>query len=169
MSATAEITHWHYLQTPIGPLRISASINHIVSIEFADQMSLSNESKLTHECVQQLHEYFLNSRTSFNLPIEPAGTYFQREVWTELLNIPYGQCISYQDLARRLDSENGSRAVGTANGANPIPIIIPCHRVIGSNGKLVGYAGGLQIKKWLLQHEGYIRQLDLFRPSAKNN
>jgi len=108
---------------------------------------------------RQLRAYFAGELEEFDLPLAPEGTPFQQKVWSELCNIPYGETISYGELARRIGNPNASRAVGLANGSNPIPIIIPCHRVIGSNGKLTGYGGGLPIKEKLLALEK--RQLRL--------
>lgn len=105
------------------------------------------------EAVNQLKEYFNGKRQSFSLPLAPEGTEFQKQVWKELCNIPYGETISYKTLATRAGNVNASRAVGMANNRNPIGIIIPCHRVIGANGSLTGYAGGLDRKEWLLNHE----------------
>jgi methylated-DNA-[protein]-cysteine S-methyltransferase len=111
------------------------------------------------ETVRQLRAYFAGELETFELDLAPEGTPFQQKVWSELLNIPFGETISYGELARRIGNPNASRAVGLANGSNPIPIIIPCHRVIGSNGKLTGYGGGLPIKEKLLALEK--RQLRL--------
>jgi methylated-DNA-[protein]-cysteine S-methyltransferase len=102
----------------------------------------------------QLNEYFAGSRTTFDLPLEPSGTDFQLSVWELLRKIPYGVTTSYGALARRLGDPKASRAVGAANGANPIPIIVPCHRVVGSKGDLTGFGGGIERKRWLLEHEG---------------
>lgn len=102
---------------------------------------------------EQIVEYFAGARTSFDLRLEPEGTNFQKRVWDELLKIPYGETWSYGQLATRIGRPHASRAVGMANGRNPIAIIIPCHRVIGSSGKLTGYGGGLPTKQWLLEHE----------------
>jgi len=104
----------------------------------------------------QLNEYFHGGRKSFDLPLAPEGTPFQQAVWKELLRIPFGQTRSYGDVAKRLGRPTLTRAVGAANGANPIPIIIPCHRVIGADGSLTGYGGGLEIKSKLLAHEGVL-------------
>ncbi len=104
----------------------------------------------------QLREYFLGKRRIFDLPLEPAGTPFERQVWTALLAVPYGATTSYGAIATGLGLVNGARAVGRANGANPIPIVIPCHRVIGSDGSLTGYGGGLPLKRALLELEGAI-------------
>ena len=102
----------------------------------------------------QLNEYFAGKRTTFDLPLEPSGTDFQLNVWELLRKIPYGVTTSYGELARRLGDPQASRAVGAANGANPIPIIVPCHRVVGSKGELTGFGGGIERKRWLLEHEG---------------
>ncbi len=154
-----------YLRTPIGPLLIAGSIaggtDAIRRIEFprngearrpADGWS-QTASGAVGEAARQLSEYFLGARTEFDLPLAPEGTEFQRAVWRHLQAIPYGETIAYGDLARRMGNPKASRAVGAANGANPIPIVIPCHRVIGANGKLTGFGGGLPIKEALLSLE----------------
>ena len=110
---------------------------------------------------QQLSEYFARTRTTFDLPLAPTGTPFQRRVWDALRAIPYGTTTSYGELARRLDGASATRAVGAANGKNPIPIIVPCHRVVGSRGELTGFGGGLDRKRWLLEHEGVALALGL--------
>ena len=110
-------------------------------------------SDVIKNCITQLQEYFSGNRKSFNIPLSFKGTPFQNEVWNELLNIPYGKHISYMDLSKRIENIRAIRAVGTANGSNKICIIVPCHRVIGSNGDMVGYGGDLWRKKWLLDHE----------------
>ena len=115
----------------------------------------------------QLKEYFSGERKQFDLPLEIEGTEFQKRVWNELLKIPYGRTISYKELAVRLGDEKVIRAAASANGANPLPVVIPCHRVIGSDGSLIGYGGGLEIKEKLLVLEGS-RQSDLFQSSANN-
>ncbi len=104
---------------------------------------------------EQMASYFAGELRRFDLPLAPAGTAFQRKVWQALLDIPFGQTESYGALARRIDAPKASRAVGLANGRNPIAIIVPCHRVIGANGNLTGYGGGIERKRWLLTHEGY--------------
>ena len=111
------------------------------------------------DVTSQLTEYFAGTRTRFELPLAPEGTPFQQRVWKALLDIPYGETISYGELAARLGSRSASRAVGLANGSNPLPIVIPCHRVIGANGKLTGYGGGLPIKERLLALERGERRL----------
>src|SRR6185295_10503338 len=111
------------------------------------------DDNLFEDVVAQLNEYFAGTRRQFELPLAPAGTPFQQRVWAALLDIPYGQTISYGELASRIGQKSASRAVGLANGSNPLPIVIPCHRVIGANGKLTGYGGGLPIKERLLALE----------------
>jgi len=108
---------------------------------------------MLEQCAQQLNEYFAQQRREFDVPLEPQGTDFQRRVWKELERIPYGQTCSYADVARSIGSPDAVRAVGAANGRNPIPIVVPCHRVIGSNGNLTGFGGGLPLKKLLLELE----------------
>ncbi len=108
---------------------------------------------------QQLTEYFGRTRTSFDLPLEPLGSTFQRRVWDALRAIPYGTTLSYSELARRLGDTRATRAVGAANAKNPIPIIVPCHRVVGARGDLTGFGGGLDRKRWLLEHEGALMAL----------
>lgn len=105
------------------------------------------------DAMRQLREYFDGTRISFEIPLAPDGTEFQRKVWMALRDIPYAQTVSYGDIAREIGNPNGMRAVGLANGRNPISIIVPCHRVIGSNGALIGYGGGIERKQWLLAHE----------------
>jgi len=119
-----------------------------------------NDPRL-HGVYFQLQEYFNTERKEFNLPLEMEGTDFQKRVWNELLKIPFGQTISYQTLAIRLGDEKLIRAVGTANGSNPLPIVVPCHRVIGANGSMVGYGGGIELKEKLLTLEGS-RTMELF-------
>ena len=108
---------------------------------------------------QELAEYFARTRTTFDIPLDPPGTAFQRRVWDALRAIPYGTTLSYGELARRLGDVRATRAVGAANGKNPIPIIVPCHRVVGANGALTGFGGGLDRKRWLLEHEGALMML----------
>ena len=107
--------------------------------------------------VAQLGEYFAGARTEFDLPLDPDGTEFQHQAWDALVKIPFGETISYGEQAVMLGDKNKSRAVGAANGKNPIPIVVPCHRVVGSNGQLTGFAGGLDVKAWLLNHEFSVR------------
>lgn len=152
-----------YYKSPIGNLRILANEAYITEIQFSDEYFkmdlLPNQIK---QCINELDEYFNGKRRVFTIPINPSGTEFQGRVWNQLCKIPFGKTISYIELARQLGDEKAIRAVGTANGQNPIPIIIPCHRVIGNDGSLTGYAGGLLKKQWLLEHEGAIQQRSLF-------
>ena len=118
-----------------------------------DAVQVETSEGILKECTQQLNEYFHGKRIEFSLPLAPKGTDFQKIVWSELQRIPIGKTVTYMDMAKRLGDPKVIRAAGTANGKNPIAIIIPCHRVIGSDGSLTGYAGGLKRKQWLLEHE----------------
>ena len=157
------VTEW-----PIGELTILATADAVVAIHFGndrvddgtvvDIVDMPHgEHTVLDEAVRQLDEYFAGDRLEFDLPLEPDGTPFQREAWTALCSIPYGETISYGEQARRLGDRNKSRAVGAANGKNPIPIVVPCHRVVGANGHLTGFGGGLGVKAWLLDHELRVR------------
>lgn len=117
----------------------------------------ADEHRVLGRAVAQLTEYFAGTRTHFDLPLDPDGTEFQRDAWHELERIPFGETITYGEQAARLGDRKKSRAVGAANGKNPIPIIVPCHRVVGANGHLTGFAGGLDTKAWLLDHEFRVR------------
>ncbi len=143
-----------YMDTPIGPIEITASDKGICSVYFVESKSeTSNNNQWTTECRSQLHEYFYGKRHTFDLSFDQAGTAFQQQVWQALCSIPFGQLASYKDIANIIGNPKAVRAVGAANGRNPLTIIVPCHRVIGSNGTLTGYASGLTRKQWLLQHE----------------
>jgi len=155
-----------YLPSPIGSLLLVADNAALREITFMKNgMPASphhdwiEDSSAFTEPLRQLRAYFAGELETFNLPLAPQGTPFQQKVWTELCEIPYGETISYGQLAQRIGNPNASRAVGLANGSNPIPIVIPCHRVIGADGKLTGYGGGLPIKEKLLALER--RQLRL--------
>ena len=156
--------NYTWIDTPIGRLLLASDADGLRWIDFAngntqiDPTWHDNPAPL-EETIRQLLAYFAGQLREFNVPLAPEGTPFQKNVWGHLCEIPYGETISYGVLARRTGNPKASRAVGLANGANPIPIIIPCHRVIGSNGKLTGYGGGLSIKEKLLALEG--RQLCL--------
>lgn len=152
--------HYAWMESPVGRLAITAAEDGVRQILFADgrdriapEDGWVEGGRHVHEAERQLTAYFAGRLREFRLPLSPHGTPFQQRVWNELLKIPYGQTISYGELARRVGNPNGSRAVGLANGANPISIVIPCHRVIGSNGRLTGYGGGLKNKEWLLALE----------------
>lgn len=143
-----------YLNTEIGLLEITATKSGINSVFFVEQHRhdvLKNQ--WTDQAVIQLQAYFAGKRKEFDLPLNQQGTDFQQQVWQALLTIPFGQVASYADMAQAINNPKAVRAVGAANGKNPISIIVPCHRVIGANGTLTGYAGGLDRKQWLLQHE----------------
>ena len=144
-----------YWQSPCGLMAISADEKGITSIRFvAESTAEASPSELTLACCEQLEAYFTGRLTTFNVPLNPAGTPFQQRVWHQLQAIPYGQTVSYGAIADGIGQPTASRAVGMANGKNPLTIIVPCHRVIGSNGKLTGYAGGLTRKQFLLALEG---------------
>jgi methylated-DNA-[protein]-cysteine S-methyltransferase len=144
-----------YYLSPLGPVEISGNRKGILSVGFVEKR-LPNDRNLP-ECVKeglrQLEEYFRGSRKKFSLKLLPQGTPFQKLVWQQLSRIPYGKAVSYGDVARAIGKPHAFRAVGGANNKNPIAIIIPCHRVIGSDGTLVGYGSGLWRKEWLLNHE----------------
>lgn len=155
-----------YLESPIGKLLLAGDAQGLQQILFStdgrpatpDPEWIEDDSALA-DAIGQLKAYFAGELETFDLSLSPQGTPFQQKVWSELQKIPYGKTISYGELARRIGNPNAGRAVGLANGANPISIVIPCHRVIGSNGKLTGYGGGLPIKEKLLALER--RQLRL--------
>ncbi len=162
----------HY-SSPLGILDISASETHLKYVLFREAQKKTSRqldetpetSPIIVECIKQFDAYFAKKLKEFDLPMLPQGTDFQRNVWEYLKTIPYGKTISYLEFSRRIGNEKAIRAVGTANGCNPITIILPCHRVIGSDGSLVGYGGDLWRKESLLRHEGALPnqgQLDLF-------
>lgn len=155
------------LSSPIGDLLVEASETGLTGVWFRNRARSSDpgrtsgglgsgggSAEVLAQAKLQLTEYFAGSRQSFDLPLEPEGTEFERKVWDLLRAIPFGATTSYGALAKQLGDLTLARAVGAANGANPIPIIVPCHRVIGSNGDLVGFGGGIERKEWLLKHEG---------------
>ena len=135
-------------------LYLVATETHLINIQFTQpQKALLQTTELLSMATIQLDEYFQGKRTTFSLPFKLTGTPFQLAVWKELQNIPYGKTTSYKEIAQKINKPKAYRAVGMANNKNPFPIIIPCHRVIGSNGKLIGYAGGLKLKNYLLELE----------------
>lgn len=159
MSTLLEITSTYY-QSPLGLLRIGGTDTYISEISFIDNLDGKSVSQLSGplppiiiQCIEQLIQYFQGQRRVFELPVYQEGTDFQQKVWNELSSIPFGKTISYLDQSRRLGDIKAIRAVAAANGRNNIAIVVPCHRVIGSKRDLVGYAGGLWRKKWLLDHE----------------
>jgi len=157
-----------YLNTPIGWMELKGNASGLASALFIDNeiTPLTDVSEILPEplqkALQQLSEYFKGDRQIFNIPLNPKGTEFQQKVWKELQNVSFGKTASYQQIANALGDPKVIRAAASANGKNPISIIIPCHRVIGSDGSLTGYAGGLHRKKWLLQHESPVKQGELF-------
>lgn len=152
-----------YYQSPLGAIEITASNNGVTSVTFVENISSRYVKPNSLDVpLQQLDEYFSGTRKEFSLPLAPEGTSFQKQVWQELQNIPFGEKRSYLDIALKLGDKNLTRAVGAANGKNPIAIIIACHRVIGENGKLTGYASGLWRKEWLLDFESKKEQGELF-------
>jgi methylated-DNA-[protein]-cysteine S-methyltransferase len=153
--------NYSYLDTPIGTLLVAGDEKAVRRIDFPkngkartpDRDWTESSRGPVGQAVKQLREYFAGRRAEFDLPLAPSGTEFQRTVWRNLQDIPYGETISYGELAKRVGNPKASRAVGAANGQNPIPIVIPCHRVIGANGKLTGFGGGLPTKEALLALE----------------
>lgn len=143
------------IDTPIGMLdAVFDDAGRLAELRFESPVRPSPVASPDHAVVIQLREYFAGKRETFDVPLALKGTPFQLDVWRELMNIPYGHTISYAELASRIGRPSAVRAVGAANGANPIPVIVPCHRVIGANGSLTGYGGGIQRKQWLLALEG---------------
>lgn len=154
--------------SPIGELVLTASDTALTGVYFPPLREQAGwleddghgpAGPVLARARQQLTEYFAGVRATFDIPLDPAGTPFQRQVWDTLRTIPYGTTTSYSELAHRLGDPGATRAVGAANGKNPIPIIVPCHRVIGARGELTGFGGGLDRKRWLLEHEGALLQL----------
>lgn len=153
-----------YYKSPIGTAKIVGDKNGIQSISILDEEITTSKEvpSFLQACVTQLEEYFNGTRTEFNLKLNPQGTAFQKRVWTELQNISFNKTRTYLEQTKALGDVKAIRAVATANGKNPIWIVIPCHRVLGSDGSLTGYAGGLWRKKWLLDHENPVKQQSLF-------
>lgn len=152
------------MDTPLGPLRISGDEEGLSEVVFDENEDLSTGDvpPCLAQGVRQLMEYFKRNREHFDLQLNPNGTAFQQQVWDKLAEIEFGKTRSYQELANDLGDPKVIRAAASANGKNPLAIIIPCHRVIGSDGSLTGYAGGLHRKKWLLEHESPVKQTSLF-------
>ena len=151
------------IKTPLGHAELKGDENGLTSITVYDsELSTTLIPEQLEDAVHQLQEYFSGVRNTFDLKLNPDGTTFQKKVWNELLNIPFGKTISYLELSKKLGDVKAIRAVAAANGKNPLWIVVPCHRVIGSNGDLTGYAGGLHRKQWLLNHESPNPQQTLF-------
>ncbi len=171
---TPAVTYWHEIDSPIGALLLAGDGIRLTHVGFQGgphpqrpQRDWTAARGPFEAAITQLEEYFAGRRREFDLPLAPQGTDFQRRVWRELTTIAYGQTISYSELARRIGNPRASRAVGLANGANPLPIVVPCHRVIGANGSLTGFGGGLPIKQALLALEGALAtELDFSLPPA---
>ena len=172
--SSPSLLHYTYLETPIGVLLIAGDDEAVCRVRFPKHGRPSRPETgwvESHrgpvaEAARQLSEYFAGQRIEFDLPLNPGGTAFQRTVWRHLRDIPYGETISYGELATRVGNPKASRAVGGANGANQIAIVIPCHRVIGSNGTLTGFGGGLPVKEKLLTLEASVRQSAVHRAFA---
>lgn len=159
--------HITYYSSPIGIIEITGNEDGIATLYFVD--AKKEDSTIIppelKECAYQLDEYFKGIRKEFGVKLNPQGSEFQKKVWNELQAVPFGKTASYLQISKQLGDSNATRAVGNANGSNPISIIVPCHRIIGSNGKLTGYSGGLWRKEWLLNHEKTIvfgKQAELF-------
>ena len=153
-----------FINTPLGFTEIQGDENgiskiHVMNEDVEISTKIPEELK---EAVLQKQDYFDGKRTTFTFPLNPSGTDFQKKVWDELLHIPFGKTCSYLDLSKKLGDVKAIRAVASANGKNPLWIVVPCHRVIGTDGSLTGYAGGLWRKKWLLEHENPVKQETLF-------
>lgn len=153
-----------YIETPLGYAKIIGDQDGITSVSIVDKSENTSESipESLLDCATQLKAYFNNKLKTFDLKLNPEGTDFQKKVWNQLSKIPYGKTISYLDLAKQLGDAKTIRAAASANGKNPLWIIVPCHRVIGTDGSLTGYAGGLHRKQWLLNHESEYKQQTLF-------
>lgn len=160
--------HVARIPSPVGELTLTATASALTGVWFdmsrdkgrRQREGVGGVNAVLERTRRQLEEYFAGSRTEFDLPLDPVGTPFQRRVWDLLRTIPYGATTSYGELARRLGDPRATRAVGAANGRNPIPIIVPCHRVVGSHGELTGFGGGIDRKRWLLEHEGALLRLE---------
>ena len=151
------------LSTPLGIATIHGDQNGIAAITIAEQGEITTDiPDDLQAAVSQLHDYFNGTRTHFDLKLNPQGTEFQQKVWKGLCEIPYGKTKSYLEFAKQLGDVKAIRAVASANGKNPLWIVVPCHRVIGTDGSLTGYAGGLWRKKWLIEHENPTQQQSLF-------
>ncbi len=152
-----------YYSSPVGELEIQSKGDAITVVGFLrDQKQSEKPTPVIQTCIQELDEYFFKGRKFFDVKLNFFGSSFQQKVWSQLLEIPYGKTTYYADIAAKVGDINSVRAVGLANGQNPIAIIVPCHRVIGKDGSLVGYGGGLDKKVWLLRHEGALNQLEIF-------
>jgi len=141
------------LASPIGTVTIEADDDHILQIMFDQDDVEIHPNAWTEQCKVQLQDYFRGKRTEFDLPVKFQGTAFQEQVWQALLDVPFGETATYGQQAEKISNPKAVRAVGAANGKNKLNIVVPCHRIVGSDGSLTGYGGGIDRKKWLLQHE----------------
>jgi methylated-DNA-[protein]-cysteine S-methyltransferase len=155
------------IDSPIGTITLVADDAALVEVHLPDEkpaaVSVAGDTtpsghQVLAQAVSELREYFAGERVEFDVPLSPRGTAFQLAAWQALRTIPYGETVSYGEQARRLGDRNLARAVGAANGRNPLPIVVPCHRVVGANGHLTGFGGGIECKAWLLDHERSVRQ-----------
>ena len=174
MSTTPDTVYFDEMDSPVGTLRLVADSHGLREVWFERERHPKKAQSTWIRATEplafarvQLEEYFAGERQHFKLPLHPVGTPFQLTVWHELGRIPYGVTISYGELARRIEQPLAVRAVGAANGRNPLPIVLPCHRVIGSDGSLTGFGGGLPTKRFLLSMEDRIRHGDLFAQNAE--
>ncbi len=168
------MTDYKWLESPLGALLLTGDGRSLTGLYLKGQKHFPQQTSAWRESVradlfdraeEQLAEYFTHQRQRFDLPVAPRGTDFQKQVWQLLSQIPFGETLSYGALAQQLGQPTASRAVGAANGRNPVAIVVPCHRVIAASGKLTGYAGGIERKQWLLDHES--ANLEDFRPSQQ--
>lgn len=150
-------SYYAYCESQIGLIEIGGTDSEILSVRFVEHCWPGYASNtIVRQGMRQIDEYISGQRQTFDLPLGLRGTDFQLQVWRQVLAVPYGQSATYQDIADAIGNPLAVRAVGAANGKNPLPLIVPCHRIIGRDGHLVGYGGGLWRKKWLLRHEGYL-------------
>ncbi len=159
--------HRTTIDSPIGTITLIADEESLVEVHLPDEkvpsVTVAEDTtpsghNVLAQAAAQLQEYFAGDRVEFDVPLAPRGTEFQLSAWQALRTIPYGETVSYGEQARRLGDRNLARAVGAANGRNPLPIVVPCHRVVGANGHLTGFGGGIECKAWLLDHERSVRQ-----------
>lgn len=141
------------IDTPVGPMGLAEEDGALVAVHFGELEGDETSTPLLERAAEQLGEYFRGERKDFELPLSASGTDFQRSVWKALTEIPFGETQNYLDVAKRIGNTKAVRAVGRANGQNPLAIVVPCHRVIGANGALTGFGGGMEAKRWLLDHE----------------
>lgn len=148
-----------FFDTPLGTMEVTATEQAVRSIYFVDKARPKNSNPITELTKQQVQEYFTGQRQTFDLPLGAQGTDFQKQVWRALTTIDYGETCSYSDIANRINNPKAVRAVGAANGKNPLTIVVPCHRIIGRDGSMTGYAFGVDKKRWLLNHESKTPEL----------